>query len=321
MTKHTLCHVGQLSFFWLLLASGLNGQIEPGIPGRPNALIGYSASTGELWVDDWVCDYERQGRDVDFETGLNSMYVHSASGVFDRHENVQHLTGSFDFHSETEVFKVTFGDDCFGPLLSLGDVAEPGLSEEFLRTDLHAVGSGCGCDFNSYYLNYVPEPNLAPGGRRNDETVSIVYEANTGEIAVDVPPSRELIWLGIYSAQGILTGGLSSESVERLGSRYVYRSLQPFEYASFDRQPLVTFGSFRFGPVAEPGLAEWLLLGDISVVGSHNPSRSVLGEVSIAAADLIYLDVPEPSTLIPVLLALAGLSVVDWPRRRGAMPT
>ena len=56
------------------------------------------------------------------------------------------------------IFRATFGTS-FGSL-SFGNVAQPGLSEEFLRGDLVVVGSlAGGGDLGEVDLIYVPEPH------------------------------------------------------------------------------------------------------------------------------------------------------------------
>ena len=68
-----------------------------------------------------------------------------------------------------------------------------------------------------------------------------------------------------------------------------------------------SFGSISFGKVAQVGLEEDFLLGDLTVVGSRQ-GGGALGEV-----DLVY--VPEPSALVLVLLGLWGVVATGLLRR------
>ena len=68
------------------------------------------------------------------------------------------LGGSFDNDGDGNIFKATFGGS-FGSL-SFGNVAQSGLSEEFVAGDLTVVGSlAGGGDLGNVDLIYVPEPS------------------------------------------------------------------------------------------------------------------------------------------------------------------
>ena len=70
------------------------------------------------------------------------------------------MGGSFDNDSDNNIFKATFGSS-FGSL-SFGNVAQPGLSADFVLNDLTAVGSlAGGGDLGNVDLIYVPEPSAA----------------------------------------------------------------------------------------------------------------------------------------------------------------
>jgi hypothetical protein len=60
--------------------------------------------------------------------------------------------------------------------------------------------------------------------------------------------------------------------------------------------------------VAQPGLDEEFLLGDLTVIGSLQGVGG-LGEV-----DLVYVPVPEPTTIVLVTLGL--VAALAAPRRR-----
>ena len=56
--------------------------------------------------------------------------------------------------------------------------------------------------------NYLQEAYavIRLGGVEGDEQTSIIYDARTGEVAVDAPAGTELTSINIDSAAGILTG-------------------------------------------------------------------------------------------------------------------
>ena len=107
--------------------------------------ISYNPTTGELGVNAPV------------STELTSINIDSAGGIFTG-DPAQNLGGSFDNDADNNIFKATFGSS-FGSL-SFGNVAQTGLSEEFVRNDLTAVGSlAGGGDLGAVDLIYVPEPS------------------------------------------------------------------------------------------------------------------------------------------------------------------
>ena len=85
------------------------------------------------------------------------MNVDSASGMFTG-DAAQNLGGSFDNDDgDGNIFKATFGGS-FGSL-SFGNIAQTGLSEDFVAGDLTVVGSlAGGGDLGNVDLIYVPEP-------------------------------------------------------------------------------------------------------------------------------------------------------------------
>ena len=62
-----------------------------------------------------------------------------------------------------------------------------------------------------------------------------------------------------------------------------------------------SFGSLSFGNVAQAGLSQDYVAGDLTVVGSLN-GGGALGDV-----DLVYIPVPEPSAIVLLCLGLAGV--------------
>ena len=71
-----------------------------------------------------------------------------------------------------------------------------------------------------------------------------------------------------------------------------------------------SFGSIHFGRVAQAGLSEQLVASDLTVVGSL-AGGGALGEV-----DLIYVPVPEPSTLLLLALGACMLGRLTATQRR-----
>ena len=128
--------------------TGPYGALQPGgsIGDGQTSLV-YDARSGEL--------------SVDAPTGaeLTSINIDSASGMFTG-DAAANLGGSFDNDADNNIFKATFGSS-FGSI-SFGNVAQTGLSEEFVRNDLTAVGSIAGGGaLGDVDLIYVPEPASA----------------------------------------------------------------------------------------------------------------------------------------------------------------
>ena len=117
-----------------------------GVEGDGQTSITYDPSNGEVGVD------------APAGTNVTSVNIDSASGIFVNHETAQNLDGSFDTHSEDNIFKATFGSS-FGSL-SFGMVATPGLAEDFVANDLTVIGSlDGGGGLGDVDLVYIPEPS------------------------------------------------------------------------------------------------------------------------------------------------------------------
>ena len=87
---------------------------------------------------------------------LTSVNIDSAAGLFTG-DAAQNLGGSFDHDGNDNIFTATFGSS-FGSI-SFGNVAQSGLSKEFVLDDLTVVGSlAGGGDLETVDLIYVPEP-------------------------------------------------------------------------------------------------------------------------------------------------------------------
>ena len=132
------------------LAGPYAAQRLAGQRGDGQASIVDNANTGEVALD------------APAGTKLTPINVDSAAGIFTG-TPAQSLDGSFD-NADTNVFKATFGSS-FGSIGS-GDVAQPGLSQELLLSDLTVVGSlaggvALGGTLGDVDLIYVPEPGPA----------------------------------------------------------------------------------------------------------------------------------------------------------------
>jgi hypothetical protein len=105
----------------------------------------YDPRTGELAVDSPA------------GTNLTSINIDSAAGIFTG-APAMNLGGSFDNDKDNNIFKATFGSS-FGSI-SFGNVAQSGLSKEFVMNDLAVVGSLAGGGaLGEVDLVYVPEPS------------------------------------------------------------------------------------------------------------------------------------------------------------------
>ena len=116
-------------------------------PGDDQTSIIYNSSTGEVAVD------------APAGTDLTSINIDSAACVFTG-APAQNLGGSFDNDSDCNIFKATFGSS-FGSL-SFGNVAQTGLSFDFLVNDLTVVGSlAGGGGLGAVDGPYLPEPSTS----------------------------------------------------------------------------------------------------------------------------------------------------------------
>jgi hypothetical protein len=127
------------------LTGPYNAILPGGQEGDGQTSIIYHTGTGELAVD------APEG------VALTSINIDSAAGIFTG-DPAGNLGGSFDNDADGNIFKATFGDQ-FGSL-SFGNVAQAGLSEDFLASDLTVVGSlAGGGDLGDVDLIYIPEPS------------------------------------------------------------------------------------------------------------------------------------------------------------------
>jgi hypothetical protein len=132
-------------------------------------------------------------------------------------------------------------------------------------------------------------------GAIGDDRFSLVYDARTGELSAESPPDRLIISLGLFSDAGIFT---RYENLQLWGS-FDMCSLHEVGDYSFGMAP-----SFSFGAEVEPGIAEEFLLGDLRYVNSVLPWQLDMPEF-----DLVYISVPEPSTLALAVLGLLSIGM------------
>ncbi len=126
--------------------AGPYAAVAPGgARGDGQTSIIYNPSTGEVAVD------------APATTQLTSINIDSAGRIFTG-APAQNLGGSFDNDADNNIFKATFGSS-FGSL-SFGNVAQAGLSQQFVLNDLTVVGSLAGGGaLGNVDLIYVPEPS------------------------------------------------------------------------------------------------------------------------------------------------------------------
>jgi hypothetical protein len=112
--------------------------------GDRRASVTYNRENGEVGV-------------VAYDTALTAIFITSEAGIFTG-DPAENLGGDFDSDDGAGIFKSTIGSS-FGSL-SFGNVAQPGLSEEFVQNDLSAIGSlDGGGDLGVVDLIYIPEPS------------------------------------------------------------------------------------------------------------------------------------------------------------------
>ncbi len=135
-----------------------------------------------------------------------------------------------------------------------------------------------------------PYAALDASGQKGDAQTSVGYDARTGEIWVDPPAGIELTSINVDSVAGILTG----DPAQNLGGSFDNDADNNIFKATFGS----SFGSISFGNVAQPGLSNDFLLNDLTVAGS------LAGGGGLGDVDLVFVPVPEPTSL---LLLFAGL--------------
>ena len=139
-----------------------------------------------------------------------------------------------------------------------------------------------------------PYAAVATGGAAGDAQTSLVYHADTGELAVDAPGGNELTSVNITSAGSLFKG----DKPAVLDGAFDNFAADNLFKATFGG----SFGSISFGPVLDAGIPQETLAADLTVVGS------LAGGGDLGPVDLVY--VPEPSCMLLGLLACCSLAIV-----------
>ena len=129
-----------------------------------------------------------------------------------------------------------------------------------------------------------PYAAISKRGLQGDVQTSIIYNQGTGEVSVDAPAGKDLTSVNIESASGIFTGA----PAQNLGGSFDNDTDNNIFKATFGS----SFGSLSFGNVAQPGLSEDFVAGDLTVVGS------LAGGGDLGTVDLIFVPIPEPTSLL-----------------------
>jgi hypothetical protein len=135
-----------------------------------------------------------------------------------------------------------------------------------------------------------PYAVLAGPEGTGDGNATIVYDVTTGEVGVEVP-GTELTAVNITSAAGIFTGDPADNLAEGGFDNDTDENIFKSTFGS-------SFGSLSFGNVAQTGLSEEFVTGDLTVIGA------LAGGGGLGAVDLRYI--PEPSTVVLLALGLVG---------------
>lgn len=145
-----------------------------------------------------------------------------------------------------------------------------------------------------------PYRAVRTNGQRNGERLSVGYDANTGEFWIESPKDMELTSIKIDSAEGIFSGDPARNLSGALDS--------DSDYGIFKATFGSNIGSLSFGAVARTGLSKEFVREDLSVAGS------LLGGGELGEIELVYVAVPEPSTIALLGLGLA-LTFAAYRRR------
>ena len=132
------------------------------------------------------------------------------------------------------------------------------------------------CGGEARFTGIVPQP-IAPGGILGDAQTSVVYDPETGEIAVDAPAEVQLTSLNLDSVSSRFVS--ASWNVTVFGGSFDIVAANRLFKATFDS----SFGSISLGHVAQPGLAQEFFLNDLTVAGS------LAGGGHLGPVDLVYM--------------------------------
>jgi hypothetical protein len=146
-----------------------------------------------------------------------------------------------------------------------------------------------------------PYAAITPGGNDSDEQTSLVYDAQSGELRLNTPASKNLTSINITSASSKFLG----DKPAVLGDAFDNFAPDNIFKATFGGG----FGDLSFGTVLPAALSEVELAADLSVQGSLEVGGA-LGSV-----DLIYI--PEPTASL--LMAFGILTFLSVTRRQCCM--
>ena len=133
-----------------------------------------------------------------------------------------------------------------------------------------------------------PYAAVGLGGSLGDGQTSLIYDATTGELAVDAVAGSELTSINVVSANGMFTG-IRPVALEGAFDNFTADSLFKATFGG-------SFGSTSFGNILPVGMSPGELAKDLTVVGSLAGGGN-LGEVT-----LVY--VPEPVAAWTALLGV-----------------
>ena len=131
-------------------------------------------------------------------------------------------------------------------------------------------------------------------GMKGDEQTSLIYDASTGELAVDSPRGTELTSINVTSTNRMFIG---SKPVVLDGAFDNFSADNLFK-ATFGG----SFGAISFGNILPIGVSESALAEDLSAVGS------LAGGGDLGDVDLVYI--PEPTSTLLVASAMIGLCIL-----------
>ena len=138
-----------------------------------------------------------------------------------------------------------------------------------------------------------PYAAIVQGGTLGDGQTSIVYDPATGELKVDAPSETNLTSVNITSAGSMFIGDKPAAldgAFDNFGADNIFK-------ATFGGD----FGSLSFGNVLAAGIAEDALANDLTVVGS------LAGGGDLGDVDLVYQQIPEPSSIMLLLFGFTAL--------------
>ena len=100
-----------------------------GVENDDRTSLVYDANTGELSVE------------TPLGQGLSSINIDSTAGIFIGANSSRRLEGAFDIENEHTILRTAFEGAIRPDSLSFGDIAQSGLTTDFLLSDLTALGS------------------------------------------------------------------------------------------------------------------------------------------------------------------------------------